>query len=63
MTPSMIGMLFHGWDWPLLPQFLAFAPGAWWFTVQASSTRAQSAIRALATLRRPALRAEINGGP
>jgi hypothetical protein len=44
MTLAMIAMLFHGWDWPLLPQLLAFALAAWWFTVQASSTLAQHAI-------------------
>jgi CHASE2 domain-containing sensor protein len=32
MTLAMIAMLFPGWDWPLLPQLLAFALAAWWFT-------------------------------
>jgi hypothetical protein len=45
MTLAMIGMLFHGWNWPLLPQLLAFALGTWWFTVQASSSRARPGIR------------------
>jgi hypothetical protein len=40
MTLSMIGMLFHGWEWLRLPQILAFTLAAWWFAVQAAATRA-----------------------
>lgn len=45
MTAAMIAMLVHGWEGPPLPQILAFALGAWWFTVQAAASIAAPGTR------------------
>jgi hypothetical protein len=39
MTAAMALMLLPGGHWPLLPQFLLFALGAWWFVLQAVARR------------------------
>lgn len=42
MTAAMALMLVPGSQWPLLPQVLLFAVGAWWFMLQAVSRRVRA---------------------
>ena len=42
MTAAMALMLVPGSRWPLLPQVLLFAVGAWWFILQAVSRRVRA---------------------
>ena len=42
MTAAMALMLVPAGQWPVLPQVLLFALGAWWFVVQAVRRRTRS---------------------
>ena len=42
MTAAMAFMLVPGGRWPVLPQLLLFAVGAWWFVLQAVRLRPHS---------------------
>lgn len=42
MTAAMAFMLVPGGRWPVLPQLLLFAVGAWWFVLQAVRLRTRS---------------------
>ena len=42
MTAAMALMLIPGGQWPVLPQVLLFALGAWWFILQAVRRRTGS---------------------
>lgn len=55
MTAAMALMLLPGGQWPVLPQFLLFALGAWWFVLQAVSRRSRRGDRLPGTARAKSL--------